>query len=116
MPKGIFDYVGRKEVEHVGKCFRHALLYEGQFEWKIKVTLGMEIDGDFFNKAVYTAYVAPSRPKKITGYRPSDRPTDTTSYRVASSRQKKKLYHILDEMKMTDISRTNRRTYFITSP
>ena len=44
------------------------------------------------NKAVYTALVAPSRPRKKTGYRrtdhPSDGRTDTPSYRVTSSRLK----------------------------
>ena len=48
------------------------------------------------NKAVYTAYVAPSRPKSksITYGRtdgPTDRQTDTRSYRVASSRLKNRI-------------------------
>ena len=50
------------------------------------------------NKAVYTALVAPSRPKKelVTDHPtdgPTDGPTDTPSYRVASSRLKK-LFHL----------------------
>ena len=42
------------------------------------------------SKAVYTARVAPSKPKRITGHRPTDRPsthrrTDTVSYRVTKN-------------------------------
>ena len=44
----------------------------------------------FKNKAVYTALVAPSRPKKeLVTDGPTDGRTDTPSYRVASSRLKR---------------------------